>query len=71
MKTALLVAKAVLSPWLLLAGLAFFRALGFAVTAKNLVALACFCLFWSVVISVYLGVLHFLKRREERRRVES
>lgn len=67
MKTSLLVAKAVLSPWLLLAGLAFFRALGFAVTTKHFVALACFCLFWSVVIAGYLGTLHVLKRRQDRR----
>ncbi len=70
MKTSLLVAKAILSPWLLLAALAFFRAIGFAVTAKHFVALACFCLFWSVVIGIYLGVLHFLKKRDDRKRDE-
>ncbi|WP_390623058.1 hypothetical protein [Ralstonia syzygii] len=67
MKTSLFVAKAILSPWLLLAGLVFFRAIGFAVTTKHFVALSCFCLFWSVVIAIYLGVLHFLKKRNDRK----
>jgi len=50
-----------------LAALAFFRAIGFAVTVNHFVALACFCLFWSVVIAIYLGVLHFLKKRDDRK----
>lgn len=70
MKTSLLVAKAILSPWLLLAALAFFRAIGFAVTAKHFVALSYFCLFWSTVIAIYLGALHFLKKRDDRKNDE-
>lgn len=71
MKTSLLVAKAILSPWLLLAGLAFFRAIGFAVTTKHFVALSFFCLFWSVVIAIYLSVLYFMKKRADQKNGES
>lgn len=69
MKTWLLVIKALLSPWLLLTGLVFFRALGFAVTTKQFVALAYFCLFWSMVIAAYLSILSFVKnaKAEEKR----
>ncbi|MHA6848549.1 hypothetical protein [Ralstonia syzygii] len=67
MKTWLLVGKAVLSPWLLLAGLAFFRGLGFSVTAKHFIALAWFCLFWSIAIAAYLGILYFVKKRRKRK----
>ncbi|UBM07929.1 hypothetical protein [Cupriavidus metallidurans] len=68
MKTSLLVAKAILAPWLLVVGLAFFRALGFSVTARHFLALAYFCLFWSIAISVYLSILYLLRKRSEQKK---
>lgn len=67
MRAGWLVLKAVVSPWLLLAGLVFFRALGFAVTTKHFVVLAYVCLFWSMLIAAYLSVLFFVRSREDQK----